>query len=275
MSNAVPVVGSDDGTWGTILNQFLAVSLDVTTGYLLTGTSNQNVTNFPSLYPSGQYWTSGNNPNYAQTSSPGIVQLAGDLAGTATSPKVVQIQGFPVSSTTPTTGQVLEYTGSTWAATTGAFVSTNGGSNITMPSGAVDGLDITLGSSSTGNPLVVYDSIGYPYFTIPIIGGPRVISDHIGAQYGIYGQEISFDGTTNPPSLSMGNSSANHLWFLPGTPSATTISSGTIVVNDLAYDINNQTWYVATTGGTPSASVWAVSGGAAATQRTFAFFSMG
>ena len=84
----VPVVGGDDGSWGTILNQFLAYALDVTNGQLLTGTSNQNYTSFPSLYPNANW---GTNPNYATIGTPGLVQLAGDLTGTAASPALASV----------------------------------------------------------------------------------------------------------------------------------------------------------------------------------------
>ena len=58
--------------------------------------------------------------NDATTSAKGILQLAGDLDGSATSPSVVKLRGTPISSVAPTTaGHVLTYdvTGSaTWAA---------------------------------------------------------------------------------------------------------------------------------------------------------------
>lgn len=51
----------------------------------------------------------------ATTSTNGILRLAGDLGGTAASPLVAKIQGKTVSSTAPTTGQVLKYDGTQWA----------------------------------------------------------------------------------------------------------------------------------------------------------------
>ncbi|HXB12660.1 MAG TPA: hypothetical protein VNZ45_11770 [Bacteroidia bacterium] len=87
-ASPVPIVGGNNNTWGTILNQFLAYSLDVTNGQLLTGTTNQNYTNFPSLYPNANW---GTNPNYASGSTPGIIALTGDLAGTAASPALASI----------------------------------------------------------------------------------------------------------------------------------------------------------------------------------------
>jgi hypothetical protein len=51
----------------------------------------------------------------ATTSTNGIVRLAGDLGGTAASPLVAKLQGRTLSSTTPTTGQVLKFDGTQWA----------------------------------------------------------------------------------------------------------------------------------------------------------------
>ena len=56
----------------------------------------------------------------ATTSSKGIIQLTGDLAGSATSPSVVKLRGTPISSVAPSTaGHVLTYDvngSATWAA---------------------------------------------------------------------------------------------------------------------------------------------------------------
>lgn len=41
--------------------------------------------------------------------------LSGDLSGTTASATVIALQGYPVSSTPPTTGYVLEWNGSTWS----------------------------------------------------------------------------------------------------------------------------------------------------------------
>lgn len=48
----------------------------------------------------------------------GIVQLSGDLGGTAIAPKVLKIQGFNVSTQTPVPGQVLTWNGVNWIPTT-------------------------------------------------------------------------------------------------------------------------------------------------------------
>ena len=49
----------------------------------------------------------GTPPPDASTTVKGIVKLAGDIAGTALSVTVTKIQGKPVSTSTPTSGDVL------------------------------------------------------------------------------------------------------------------------------------------------------------------------
>ena len=60
--------------------------------------------------------------NDASTTAKGIIQLAGDLSGTATSPSVSKIKGISVSGLVPTTGQVLTYNGTIWVPTNGVAV---------------------------------------------------------------------------------------------------------------------------------------------------------
>src|SRR5579885_178284 len=47
----------------------------------------------------------------ATTASKGIIQLAGDIAGVATNILVTRIQGKPISSLTPSDGDVLTWDG--------------------------------------------------------------------------------------------------------------------------------------------------------------------
>jgi len=54
--------------------------------------------------------------NPATTTTLGIVQLSGDIAGTATNVRVVNIQGRPISTLPPSTGQVLTWqSGGFWS----------------------------------------------------------------------------------------------------------------------------------------------------------------
>jgi hypothetical protein len=128
--------------------------------------------------------------NDASTSAKGIVQLAGDLGGSASSPLVAKIQGNLVSSSTPTSGQVLTYDGTSWgpAATSNAAGTlsgtvgiANGGTGATTKSLAFDALspmttsgDIIYGGlSGTGTRLakgnnfsfLTLDDLGLPTWT--------------------------------------------------------------------------------------------------------------
>ncbi|TAH34248.1 hypothetical protein EYC59_03105 [Candidatus Saccharibacteria bacterium] len=161
----LPNPGGDDGQWGNILNDFLGQAHD-TSGTLKpdsvgtaqvqdgsltatklsgTGASVGQVLSFDGsavgwATPSG----SGSVPD-ASTSTKGLVQLAGDLAGTATSPSVAKVKGITISGTAPTTGQVLTATSGTaagWSTPTGAVTSVNGQTGaVTLAKS-----DLTLGN---------------------------------------------------------------------------------------------------------------------------------
>lgn len=79
----LPVPGSDDGTWGDLLNDFLVVAHN----------------------PDGTLKSAP--VNDATASSKGVVQLAGDLGGTASSPTVPGLAQKANSSTTITAGTGL------------------------------------------------------------------------------------------------------------------------------------------------------------------------
>jgi hypothetical protein len=147
----LPVPGSDDGTWGDVLNDFLsqahnsdgslkasalsaagaaqiagdlggmstAPTVAKLQGTALNSTNpgNGQVLAYSSAASACVPSTvSSTTVSDATTSSKGIVQLAGDLAGTATSPAVARINGVSLPGTAPTSGQVLTATGSSSAA---------------------------------------------------------------------------------------------------------------------------------------------------------------
>ena len=89
----------------------------------------------------------------ASTSSKGIVQLAGDLAGTATSVTVAKVNGVTVTGT-PSTGQVLKATSAsaaTWQAdATGGGGSSWSFSTVTANTTAADNTYVLADASSTG-----------------------------------------------------------------------------------------------------------------------------
>ncbi len=163
MTQRLPIPGSDQGTWGSILNGFLQVSLNadgtlqttaITQAGGVTSVNGQtptsgavtltaaNVSALPTstklsgladtsaatsasngqvlaFNSSSNQWipstVSSTTVNNATTSTPGLIQLAGDLAGTATTPTVAKVNGVAVSGT-PSSGQVITASSSSAAA---------------------------------------------------------------------------------------------------------------------------------------------------------------
>lgn len=95
----------------------------------------------------------------ATASATGKVQLAGDLGGVATAPSVVRIQGIPVSSTTPTVGQVLKYDGTNYVPNNSVLTETQtlglSGSTLTISgTGSSVVLPVAVDATSSTNGVV-------------------------------------------------------------------------------------------------------------------------
>lgn len=120
----LPTPGGNANNWGTMLNDYLQQAL-AANGTLVTAATNP--------------YTGNPNTNLASTSQPGLVQLAGDLGGSAASPSIGALQGKTVSASSPSDGNVL-----TWSAGSSAWVPE-------APSGQGWGLsgDVDGGSSSS------------------------------------------------------------------------------------------------------------------------------
>ena len=78
-----------------------------------TGSSSK----YPSVAAVETYVANKTTPD-ATTTSLGKIQLAGDLGGVAGLPLVLKLRNVPVSPTTPTTGQLLQFNGTAWAPVT-------------------------------------------------------------------------------------------------------------------------------------------------------------
>jgi hypothetical protein len=119
----LPTPGGDNDNWGTLLNDYLQQAL-ASDGTLLTTATNT--------------YTGTTNTNLANSTRPGLVQLAGDLTTPVTAPKVVGLQGNPVASTTPVDNQVL-----TWSSASGSW------KPVTPSGGGIQLLGIIDGGSAS------------------------------------------------------------------------------------------------------------------------------
>ena len=139
----------------------------------------------------------------ATSSATGKVQLAGDLGGVATSPNVVKIQGIPVSTTTPTIGQVLKYDGTSYVPNSSIMAETQ----VLSLSGST--LSISGTSSSVVLPSSTSSSVGLMQLAGDL-GGTATVPKVVGIQgipvattAPVTGQVLKYDGTNYVPSNSI------------------------------------------------------------------------
>jgi len=139
----------------------------------------------------------------ATSSATGKVQLAGDLGGVATSPNVVKIQGIPVSTATPSIGQVLKYDGTSYVPNSSIMAETQ----VLSLSGST--LSISGTSSSVVLPSSTSSSVGLMQLAGDL-GGTATVPKVVGIQgipvattAPVTGQVLKYDGTNYVPSNSI------------------------------------------------------------------------
>lgn len=177
----------------------------------------------------------------ADATTKGKVQLAGDLGGTAASPMISKLQGATLSSSAPTSGQVLKYNGTAWVpdavvlaeaqtlSLSGTTVTLSGtNSSVTLP--AVG--DAT--STATGKVQLAGDLGGVA--TAPSV--VRIQGVPVAATPPTTGQVLKFDGTSYVPN----NSIMTETQTLGLSGSTLTISgTGSSVVLPVAVDATSST----------------------------------
>ncbi|WP_148285344.1 hypothetical protein [Flavobacterium sp. B17] len=158
--------------------------------------------------------------NDATTSVKGIVQLAGDLAGTATSPTVAKIQNKAVSSTAPTNGQVLKYNTGTSAWEPAADTDTNttytAGSGLTLTGTSFSANDAT--TSAKGIVQLAGDlagtaaapSIASSAVTSAKIADGAVTASKLNQMSATSGQVLGWNGSSWAPTAS---DTTNDAWI--------------------------------------------------------------
>lgn len=107
----------------------------------------------------------------ATSSVKGILRLNGDLGGTATTPQVVGLRGYPISSVPPNNEDILMWNGSTWtpSVNTSAFTAGGdlGGTNTVQQVNALTGLPVSSGNLVTVNAgtIISFQQNTSPLFT--------------------------------------------------------------------------------------------------------------
>jgi hypothetical protein len=174
----------------------------------------------------------------ATSTATGKVQLGGDLGGVATAPSVVRIQGVPVSSTTPTTGQVLKFDGTSYVPNSSILAETQvlslAGSTLSI-SGTSSSVVLPNATSSTSGMVQLAGDLG-GVATAPSV--VRIQGVPVAATPPTTGQVLKFDGTSYVPN----NSVLTETQTLGLSGSTLTISgTGSSVVLPVAVDATTST----------------------------------
>jgi hypothetical protein len=237
----LPQPGSDAGNWGNVLNDFLSTTHD-TNGQLKAGSvSNVSIaagavtlaklaiSNAPTsgqaltYNGSGLSWAtitgSGTVPD-ASTSIKGLVQLAGDLAGTSAAPTVPGLAAKANTSAVVTLAGAQTVTGTKnftgGLQSAGAAVVTTGDARLSDTRQTVDG-SVTTAKLANG-------SVTAPKLVVPT--APTT------------GQVLSYNGTslawTAAATGGTGGGDPTLGGDLSGTASAAVINAGAVAANELA-----------------------------------------
>jgi hypothetical protein len=183
----LPIPGSDDGTWGDMLNTFLDVSHNNDGGLLPSAVKAAGaITGINSALPQA---------NGIVTLAPadiGAVQIGGDLGGSESAPTVSKIQGSTVNASTPSDGQVLAYSATSQAWVPGTVTSTTVNDATTLSKGIVE-LAGDLGGTAASPRVLKVNGVG-------ISGTPPTTGQILTASNGT---TAAWAAPTTPPVMSV------------------------------------------------------------------------
>jgi hypothetical protein len=260
MTQRLPVPGSDDGTWGDILNGFLEVShaSDGTLNSSVVGTAqleNNAVTNaqldsptqstlsaVASKYvkPSGGIPTSdldsSTQTNIGKAGT--AVQIGGDLGGTATAPTLAKIQGTTVNGSSPANGQALVYSSGASAWVPATVTSTTVSDATTSSKGIVELASDLSGTASAPTVVSTHLSSALPINQ----GGTGSTTQNfvdLSSTQTVAGNK-TLSGTTTASTLNSTSHATTNLQVTGGTP-----ASGKVLTSDSS---GNATWTTPTSG---------------------------
>ncbi|MHA8051847.1 beta strand repeat-containing protein, partial [Aquirufa sp. ROCK-SH2] len=145
---------------------------------------------YPSVAAVENYVTANATPA-ATTLVLGKIQLAGDLGGTAAAPLVAKLQGTAVSSTAPTTNQLLQYDGTSWVPVAKSSVAKFETEEFTPTAGQTA---FTLTNTPLGRVAMFVNGVRVPKAAVSVSG---VTATYVPASNGAYAllvtDRVSFD----------------------------------------------------------------------------------